>query len=65
MTSEQVSEEAVAFIRDGKIRNHLLGNTAGKHSGEVELLEGQRFADFLPSKNSFMVFGLTGSDNCG
>ena len=63
MTLELVSEEFSRFVREGRIRNHLPGNTAGEHSGEVELLEAQRFEDFLPSKNAYMVFELTGCEN--
>lgn len=63
MTPDRVSEEAMGFVRDGRIRNHLLGNTAGEHSGEVELLESQVFADFLPTKTGCEVFELVGSDN--
>ncbi|MBR3318546.1 MAG: hypothetical protein IKG21_12075 [Atopobiaceae bacterium] len=63
MTAQQVSKEAMAFIHDGRVRNHMLGNAAGEHGGEVELIESQRFRDFLPTKNGCMVFGLVGGDN--
>ena len=29
----------------------------------VHRVEGQRFRDFLPTKNGCMVFGLVGGDN--
>lgn len=63
MTGKQASQEALEFIREGKIRNHLLGNAAGEHSGETELIESQSFRDFLPTKNGCMVFDLVGCDN--
>lgn len=64
MGLQWVSEEFVRLVHEGGMRNHLLGNTAGEHSGEVEMLEMQRFRDFLPSKNAYMVFDLVGCDNC-
>ena len=63
MNSKQVAAEGISLIESGSIRNHLLASTAGEHSGEAEVLEAQRFADFLPTKNGCMVFELTGSDN--
>lgn len=63
MTGKQASIEALEFIRGGRIRNHLLGNAAGEHGGEAELIESQRFRDFLPTKNGCMVFDLVGRDN--
>ena len=63
MTGKQASQEALELIRGGKIRNHLLGNAAGEHGGEAELIESQRFRDFLPTKNGCTVFDLVGCDN--
>lgn len=63
MTGKQVAVESLNKLHEGKIRNHLLGNAAGEHSGEIELLEGQRFRDFLPTKNACMIYALVGGDN--
>lgn len=63
MTAKQVSSEALRLIHEGRIRNHLLGNAAGEHSGEAELIESQQFRDFLPTKNGCMVYRLVGGDN--
>ena len=63
MKVSEKSLSAIQRMRDGRIRNHKLGNSAREHTGEPELLEYQRFRDFLPSLNGCMVFNLIGNDN--
>lgn len=62
-TASEIAERAMLLLKEGRVRNHKLGNSARIHSGEVEMEEYHRFRDFLPSKNGRMVYMLTGSDH--
>ncbi len=57
-----IAKKGIALIKEGKVRNHKLGNNSRTHTGEVEKKEYQIFRDFLPSKNCCMIYELTGSD---
>ena len=61
-SANEIAKNGIALIKDGKVRNHKLGNSAQIHTGEVEKREYQIYRDFLPSKNCCMVYELTGSD---
>lgn len=56
-----IAKNGMELINSGKIRNHKLGNSARIHTGEAEKKEYQNYHDFLPSKNCYMVYELTGS----
>lgn len=60
--SNQIAQNGIRLIVEGKVRNHKLGNSSRIHTGEVEKKEYQIYRDFLPSKNCCMVYELTGSD---
>lgn len=60
--ASEIARNGMMLIRNGKIRNHKLGNSSRIHTGEVEKRESQIYRDFLPSKNCSMVYELTGSD---
>lgn len=62
-TANEIAKHGMELIKNGKIRNHGLGNSARVHTGEIEKRESQIYCDFLPSKNCNMVYELTGSDN--
>ena len=59
----EMSEKNMKMLRDGRIRNHKLRNTASMHSGEKEMAEYYAFRDFLQTKNFNLVYELKGSDN--
>lgn len=59
----EMSEKNMQMIREGKIRNHKLRNTASLHYGEQEMVECYAFRDFLQTKNFSLVYELKGSDN--
>lgn len=58
----EIANAGMALVKQGKIRNHKLGNSSRIHTGEVEKREYQIYRDFLPSRNCCMVYELTGSD---
>ncbi len=58
----EVVNEQMRLIKEGKIRNHQLGNSAVTHSGELEERERVLFYDFLPTKNGDFVCNLRGSE---
>lgn len=60
--ANKIAHDGIKLIRDGKVRNHKLGNNSRIHSGEVEKKEYQTYRDFLPSRNCCMVYELLGSD---
>lgn len=60
---ENIARCSIEMIKDGYIRNHKLGNSSAKHSGEIEEIECSVFADFLKTKNCYLVRSLRGSDN--
>lgn len=60
--ASEIASAGMALVKQGKIRNHKLGNSSRIHTGEVEKREYQIYRDFLPSKNCCMVYELTGSD---
>lgn len=60
--ASEIAKNGMALIKNGKIRNHKLGNSARIYTGEAEKREYQVYRDFLPSKNCCMVYELTGSD---
>lgn len=60
--ARKIAREGMQLVRDGNIRNHKLRNSSRIHTGEVEKKEYQNYRDFLPSKNFYMVYELTGSD---
>lgn len=62
ISASEIAKNGVALIKNGKIRNHKLGNSASIHTRELEKREYQIYRDFLPSKNCCMVYELTGSD---
>lgn len=62
VTSKEIAQKGVSLVKEGKVRNHKLGNSARIHSGEAERREYQLFRDFLPGKNGCMVYELIGSD---
>lgn len=49
-------------IREGKIRNHKLGNNSLIHYGELEEEELGQYLNFLPTKTCALILELTG--NC-
>ncbi len=59
----ETAKVGIKLIKEGKIRNHKIGNSAQVHTGTVERREVQLFRDFLPCKNGCMLYQLTGSDN--
>lgn len=58
----EITRNAMSLIDGGRVRNHMLGNSARIHTGEVERAERQTYRDFLPSKNCRIVCELTGSE---
>ncbi len=60
--AEEIAKNGLLMIKNGKVRNHKLGNSARIHYGEIEKNEYQTYRDFLPGKNACMVFELTGSN---
>lgn len=60
--ADEIARNGILMIKEGKIRNHKLGNSSRIHTGEVEKKEYQNYRDFLPGKNCCMVYELTGSD---
>lgn len=66
--SEEVNTmvmHAMDLIREGKIRNHKIRNTAREHTNELEEQECNLFSEFLTTKNCDFVLNLTGCDNNG
>lgn len=59
----EIARQGMELVKEGKVRNHMLGNTATVHSGTVEWEEYQQFRDFLPGKNCCMLYELTGRDD--
>lgn len=60
--ASEIASEGMALVKQGKVRNHKLGNSSRVHTGEVEKMEYQIYRDFLPGKNCCMVYELTGRD---
>lgn len=58
----KVVQKDMELIKEGKIRNHQLGNGAVTHSGELEEKERVIFCTFLPTKNCDFVCSLKGSE---
>lgn len=63
VTASEIAKKGMAWINNGKVRNHKLGNSSRIHTGEEEDTEYRIFRDFLPSRNGCMVYELTGSEN--
>lgn len=63
VTSNEIVSQAMILLSNGKVRNHKLGNSARKHSGTAETEEYHIFRNYLPTKNAYDVYHLTGSDN--
>lgn len=64
-SAEDIAENGMRLISEGKVRNHKIKNSARIHTGTEEKREYQIYRDFLPSKNCSMVYELTGSDYYG
>lgn len=67
MSNEFVSEETRAvsgrmmqLIKEGKIRNHKLGNTSAIHHGALEERELGNFKGFLKTRNFYDIMQLCG-----
>lgn len=58
--ANEIAQNGMLLIKNGKIRNHKLDNSSRIHTGEVEKEEYQNYRDFLRGKNGCMVYGLTG-----
>lgn len=61
-SAEDIAENGMRLISEGKVRNHKIKNSVRIHTGTEEKREYQIYRDFLPSKNCNMVYELTGSD---
>lgn len=55
-------EHDMQTIKDGKVRNHKLGDSARKHSGKVERKECAVFCEFLLTKNFDFINSLRGGE---
>ena len=62
ITADEIAKNGILLVKNGKVRNHKLGNSSRIHTGAVEDNECRIYRDFLPSKNCCMVYELTGSD---
>ena len=62
VTAEKIAERGINLIVGGQVRNHKLRNSAPIHTGEPERRESRIYRDFLPSKNAYMIYNLTGSE---
>lgn len=60
--AEEIAGRGISLIKEGKIRNHKLGNSSRIHTGEPERKEAQNYRDFLPGLNCCIVYELTGSE---
>lgn len=63
VTAKQISEHGIQLIKQGKVRNHKLSNSAPIHTGKIEHMECVAFKNFLETKNGCFVYNITGSDN--
>lgn len=61
--TRQVSSKMMRMIREGKIRNHKMGNTAAVHHGDLEERELGNYLRFLSTRNCYDVIHLYGQDN--
>ncbi len=61
-TAREIAQNGMNLVRENKIRNHKLRNSARIHTGEMERQEVRLFRDFLPGKNGCMIYELVGSD---
>lgn len=62
-STKEIVERCKGLLQKGKVRNHKLGNSAAVHTGEIEKKESHIYRDFLPSRNFYIVYSLTGSEN--
>lgn len=60
---EERAESNMELIKSGKVRDHKLGNSASRHTGEIEEKECSLYCDFLRTKNCDFVFALRGNEN--
>ncbi len=63
--SSEVMEQAgknISMVTEGKIRLHILGNSADIHTGEMEQKECSSFCDFIKTKNGDLVDNLVGCE---
>lgn len=58
--TREVSERMMQLIREGKIRNHKLGNTSAIHHGALEEKELGNFKNFLKTRNFYDIMLLLG-----
>lgn len=56
--ANEIAQNGMLLIKNGKIRNHKLDNSSRIHTGEVEKEEYQNYRDFLRGKNGCMVYGV-------
>lgn len=62
-TAKEIAKEGSLLLKEKKVRNHKLRNSAPIHKGHGERKEYQVYRKFLPSKIACMVYDLTGSEN--
>lgn len=62
-TAKEIAKEGILLLKEEKVRNHKLRNSAQIHTGDVERKECQAYRNFLPSKIACMIYNLTGSEN--
>ena len=60
---EERAKKHVELIKNGKVRNHKLGNTSRRHTGEIEEKECTVYCDFLRTKTYDFINNLRGCDN--
>ncbi len=63
--TKNASSKMMQMIRDGKIRNHKLGNTASVHHGKLEEQELENYLQFLFTRNCYDVIHLYGWEKYG
>ena len=61
--TRQVSGRMMEMIKEGKIRNHKLGNTSAIHHGALEEKELGEYIQFLSSRNFHMIMELEGRND--
>lgn len=62
-TAKEIAKEGILLLKEKKVRNHKLRNSAQIHTGNAERKEYQAYRNFLPSKIACMIYDLTGSEN--
>lgn len=62
-STRQVSGRMMEMLKEGKIRNHKLGNTSAIHHGALEEKELGEYIQFLSTRNFHVIMELVGRND--